>query len=101
MICTAIPCVWMNERHFVHKTKLLDKGKKSVQTGESPDNVNASNDYKLMHLSGKVEGDKVPSDAKMGINIEECVKLERNVEVYQWQETSKEDNEGGTEYTLE
>ena len=55
-ICAILPCVWMNERNLVHKLKLIDKAREAVVTGDCPDNVKSENDYKLIHLSGKVLG---------------------------------------------
>jgi len=67
-------------------------------------NINPMNDGKLVHLVGMAEPTENLTDSSFGIKVVDKTKLSRNVEMYQWVETTstrREDKIGGgtTTYT--
>ncbi|XP_069499505.1 transmembrane protein 43 [Ambystoma mexicanum] len=85
-----------NEGRAVKTAASLDEGLSIVVSLDTINRVASENEGRLIHLSGALSTSKPLSDPNYGISIE-CVKLKRQVEMYQWieQEDSKEYEENG------
>lgn len=95
----AFPLLWFNEGRAVSVAKSLEEGAATVITVVA-DALNASNEGKLVHVTGKVEANSDPVDPVSGVTVA-GLGLKREVEMFQWKE-KKETEEvkkigGGTE----
>ena len=84
--------------YFVAGPKSLEEGA-GVVVSASVDSVSASNEEKLVHVSGLTKTDEVLADEAFGIS-ENAIQLVRDVEMYQWVEESSTQTEkklGGSE----
>lgn len=100
MIIGAIVLLWWNEGRAVNTAKGLEEGGSAVIT-VMPDNVDPSNNGMLVHFSGMVETKDTLRDEQFGIAVN-ALKLDREVEMYQWVEQSKSEKRkkiGGGEET--
>lgn len=101
LILVAGSCfgLWINEGRAVKRYEDLKYGEKNCVAIDSATLV-ADNQGKFVHLSGEAAAGSVPSDPKFGIKAEGALKLRREVEMYQWTEsssTSSKKNVGGSE----
>lgn len=90
-----------NEGRAIHREKTLAIGSKSVvSVPASP--VSASNDGKLVHVTGQAEPEGNATDPVFDLSLP-AVKLRRSVEMYQWSEKSESKTQqklGGGEETV-
>lgn len=100
----AIPaCVillWWNEGRAVTTANSLKEGAAAV-VSVAADKVDATNDKKLVHVSGGAKTDASIEDPDFGLSVP-ALKLIRQVEIYQWVENKKvekKENVGGSEET--
>lgn len=99
LFIVAFPVLFWNEGRAVKRAIDLNEGLGAV-VSVNPDSFNASNDGKLVHMTGEAETDETLIDQKFGISVENGIHLQRFVEMYQWQETSKTETKkklGGSE----
>eukprot|EP00980_Cylindrotheca_fusiformis_P005553 scaffold1174_cov105-Cylindrotheca_fusiformis.AAC.2 len=92
--------VW-NEGNSIKQHKALDEGLKLV-VDVGIETVDASNEGKLVHFVGKATTTDVLSDSIFGVTPSNVLKLKRNVETYQWVESSHSEtkkNVGGSTTT--
>ncbi len=93
--------LFWNEGRAIQREKTLDIGSKSVVTvPASP--VSKENEGKLVHVTGdaKPNGEAIDPVFELALPV---VKLRRNVEMYQWSESSKSETKqklGGGEETV-
>lgn len=102
MFIGAFPLLFWNEGSAVKIAKALDEGQGRVIEVESNSKIDAENDGQLVHMTGKADTKEVLQDPIFGIS-ENCIRLERKVEIYQWVENAKEEkkkNLGGSETTV-
>ncbi|WP_372897510.1 TMEM43 family protein [Stieleria sp.] len=103
----SVPVLFWNEGRAVRTAKGLKEGAKVVVEIQ-PDAVDPANDGKFVHVSGDVQTNDVLRDDDFAIEYN-GIRLERHVEMYQWNEnkqTTKEKKLGGgtrttTTYTYE
>ena len=99
LFLVAFPLLFWNEGRAVHRAQALEEGSGMV-ISVAANSVDAANDGKLVHVSGKATTNETLSDPAFGITAK-GLKLKRKVEIYQWMETSKSKTEkklgGGTE----
>jgi hypothetical protein len=99
LVVVAFPVLFINEGRAVKRYKTLKEGGGLV-VSVTTDAVNPANDGKLVHLTGKAETDETLTDPVFGISVN-ALRLNRNVEMYQWQETTQNKTKkklgGGTE----
>ena len=91
--------LWWNEGRSVAMIKALAEGEK-ITVDVSADKVDAANDGKLVHTTGRAEAKDVVKDEIFGVTAPGLVKLQRLVELYQWIESKSETTEkrvGGSE----
>ena len=103
----AFPVLFWNEGRAVRRAKALETGASAVVSVQA-DKIQASNEGKLVHVSGMLVTDDTLTDSQFGITIK-GIKLARKVEMFQWKEktsTKSEKQLGGsvkktTVYTYE
>ncbi len=89
-----------NEGRAIHRAKTLEAGAAQVITIPA-DAVLAENEGKLVHLTGEAAAEAPVEDPVFGISVA-ALKLRRNVEMFQWQQTEKSETKqklGGGEET--
>jgi len=90
-----------NEGRAIQREKTLTAGASQV-ISISADELLADNDGKLVHFSGDAMADGPVEDPIFGIQAE-ALKLRRDVEMYQWQQSEKSETKqklGGGEETV-
>lgn len=93
--------LFWNEGRAVKRAKTLQEGGGAV-ISVAADQVDPSNQGKLVHLTGKAVSDETLRDQDFGVSSQ-AIKLKRVAEMFQWQEESKQEEKkklgGGTETT--
>ncbi|HTV67462.1 MAG TPA: TMEM43 family protein [Rhizobiaceae bacterium] len=100
VVATVIGLFW-NEGRAVQTARSLTEGA-GVVVSVKADGVDPANDGKLIHVTGDTTTTSTPSDTMFGISTP-GIRLVRNVEMYQWKETSKsetQDKVGGGQETV-
>lgn len=101
MIIVAFPVLFKNEGRSVYRYKSLKEGGGIVVSIPS-DNVDQSNEGKLVHLTGLADTGEILRDPIFGVSAN-ALKIKREVEMFQWAESSSSKTEkklgGGTETT--
>ena len=87
LFISGFPVLFWNEGNSVKTARAIDEGKGACISVDSNDKVDAENDGKLVHMSGKADTKDVLSDDVFGISAT-AIRLKRNVEMYQWIEES-------------
>jgi len=99
----AFPVLFWNEGRAVQTAKSLDEGQGAV-VSVSADKVDQANEGKLVHISAKAVTDETLTDEVFGVSLQ-AIRLNRNVNMYQWEEKSKSRTKkkigGGTETITE
>ncbi len=84
----AFPVLWMNEGRAVRTEKSLKEGQGAV-ISVPPDSVNAANEHKLVHMSGRATTAETLADPDFLVS-QNAIKLRRKVEMYQWEQKKEE-----------
>ena len=84
----GFPVLFWNEGNSVKTAKAIDEGEGACVAVESNEKVDAENEGKLVHMTGKADTKDVLSDATFGVSAT-AIKLKREVEMYQWIEESR------------
>ena len=87
LFISGFPVLFWNEGNSVKTARAIDEGEGACISVDSNDKVDAENDGKLVHMSGKADTKDVLSDDVFGISAT-AIRLKRNVEMYQWIEES-------------
>lgn len=101
----VIGMIWLlswNEGRSVKTYNSLVEGAGVVVSIDSG-SVDATNEGKLVHISGPVTPQGVPEDQVFGVQAQGAAGLDRKVEMYQWVEDSKSETKktlGGGEETV-
>jgi hypothetical protein len=94
LLCiNALRTLISNEQQAVHHAKTLTEAQRLV-IPIVPDQAEADNNRKLVHLSGEVTVDDILRDTLFDIEIVNVIKLRRLVEMYQWEEQQYMDEYG-------
>lgn len=96
----AFPLLFWNEGNAVRTAKALEVGQANVQTVPA-DKVDSGKEGKLVHMTGTATTDETLADEEFKVSAK-AIKLEREVEMYQWEETKKSEtkkNTGGSTTT--
>ncbi|WP_454748450.1 TMEM43 family protein [Ciceribacter selenitireducens] len=102
LVVVAIWALVWNEGRSIKAYRALTEGAGVVVT-VSADEIAPSNEGKLIHITGKVTPDGIPTDPEFGISADGAVAIRRDVEMYQWVEKSESRSEtklGGSEETV-
>jgi len=84
LFVAAFPVLFMNEGRAVKTEKSLKEGAGAVISVDSG-RVDAANDQKLVHMSGRAKTDETLADSDFQISAN-AIKLRRRVDMYQWEE---------------
>lgn len=99
MVCLAYPILWFNEKRQVHMDEIFGYAKAVCKQGLTADNVDPDNQARVVHVVGETSTEEtLRDDTFADIQVTNCAHLKREVEMYQWQETIKEektDSSGG------
>lgn len=94
MIVIGIILLWNNEGNNVKNIKTIEEAR-GVLVNVSSDKVDSANEGKLVSTNGKIEiTDEYLIDSTFNVQSPKTAKLVRVVEMYQWVETKKEDEDG-------
>ena len=86
LFIAGFPVLFWNESRSVATAKRLDEGAGAVVSVPAG-KVDAANEGKLVHVSGRAATDETLADAQFGVSAN-AIRLARKVEVYQWVEHS-------------
>ena len=89
--------LFWNECNSVETAKSLEEGAGLV-VSVSADTVDAGNEGNLVHMSGSAATDETLSDPDFGVSLN-AIKLNRSVEMYQWEEKKDTNTEGSKKTT--
>ncbi len=101
MLIAMVILLFWNEGRAVQTAKSLDEGAGAV-ISVSADAPDPANEGRLVHVSGRADVKEMLTDPALGISAR-GIALSRNVEMYQWQESSKSETRkklGGGEETV-
>lgn len=101
LLVAGIVLLFWNEGRAVTTARSLDEGA-SIVVSVASNAVDPANEGRLVHLTGTVATDETLTDPSFGISAS-GVRLVRNVEMYQWKETTSSTSEtklGGGEETV-
>lgn len=87
LFVVSFPVLFWNEGRAVKRAKDLEEGRGAVIEASLED-IDASQDGKLVHLSGRAETEATLRDPELGVTAE-ALRLKRTVEMYQWLEDSE------------
>jgi len=100
LVIGMVALLFWNEGRAVTTARALAEGAGAVVTIDAG-TIDPANEGKLVHIAGTVVTDGTPEDVTLGIAAPGAVRLERSVEMYQWQESQKSETRtklgGGTE----
>lgn len=95
----AFLVLFYNEGRFVIRTQTLEEGAKAVISIDA-NQIEPANDEQLVHLAGKTTTSDTLKDTVFGLTVANVLKLQRIVEMYQWEENEQSETEelmgGGT-----
>lgn len=88
LFVAGFPLLFWNEGNAVKTAKAIDEGEGACVSLESNEKVDAAMEGKLVHLSGKADTKDVLADDVFGVSAT-AIRLQRQVEMFQWIEESK------------
>src|SRR5687768_4768732 len=98
MFIAGFPVLWWNEGRAVRTARSLEEGAGAV-VPVSPARVDPANEGKLVHLSGRATTSEILADPLFKVSAN-ALRLRREVQMYQWTESSSTETRerlGGTE----
>lgn len=98
LFIAAFPLLFWNEGRAVKTARALDEGQGAVVEVDSNKSVDPDNEGRLVHMTGRADTKDVLRDPVFGV-AENCIRLERKAEIYQWvehSETKEKKNVGGS-----
>ncbi len=99
----AFPVLWKNEGCAVRTAKGLTEGAGAVVSVDAK-NVDPANNGKLIHITGEAVTGDMLKDPVLNVSAQ-AIRLQRKVQMYQWQENAKTTEKkkigGGVEKTTE
>ncbi|MBU1567286.1 MAG: TMEM43 family protein [Proteobacteria bacterium] len=101
LMAAAFGLLFWNEGRAVERYKTLKEGGGIVQT-VSAQTVDSGNAGRLVHVTGRAETTETLTDPEMGVQAQ-AIALIREVEMYQWKESSRSETRkklGGGEETV-
>lgn len=98
LFVAGFPVLFWNEGNSVATAKALDEGEGACIAVESNAKVDSGLEGRLVHMTGLADTQAVLADDVFGVS-ERAIRLERQVEMYQWREhsrTEEKKNLGGS-----
>ena len=102
MFFGAFPLLFFNEGRAVDRARALDEGNQIVISVDTHQ-VTSTYEGQLVHLIGETDTDDTLKDAMFGVAVDKVIKLQRTVEMFQWQEEEHSETEqlwGGSTRTV-
>jgi transmembrane protein TMEM43 len=96
MLLGSIALLYWNEGRTIKSQVALGEEATSVDSVTDTSQVDAANDGKLVHVTGRATSEEVLSDAEFGIS-EQAIRLERQAEIFQWMGPSRNQSKGTTQ----
>jgi hypothetical protein len=93
LIPLALTVLWKNEKKIVTYNKFIESMTKAMTEANSLA-PKREDDGKLVHFSGVAHNAVQLTDAPFGVFADNCYRLKRCVEMYQWVETSSTREQG-------
>ena len=87
LFVAGFPVLFWNEGNSVRTAKAIDEGEGACISLESNDKVDPEMNGKLVHMSGRADTKDRLADDQFGISVT-AIRLEREVEMFQWIEES-------------
>ena len=88
LFVAGFPVLFWNEGRSVKTAKAIDEGEGACVSVESNAAVDPEMNGRLVHMTGRADTKDVLSDDVFGVSAT-AIRLERQVEMYQWEEDSK------------
>ncbi len=101
LIAASFALLFWNEGRAVERYKTLQEGGGIVRSVSSQ-TIDSGNEGRLVHISGRAETSDTLADTEMGVSVQ-AIALLREVEMYQWKESSRSETRkklGGGEETV-
>ena len=98
LFLAGFPLLFWNEGRAVKTARALDEGQGVVIEVDTNKEIDPDNEGKLVHMTGKADTQEILEDPDFGV-AENCIRLERRAEIYQWVEnakTTEKKNMGGS-----
>lgn len=99
LFIAAFPLLFWNEGRAVQTYKSLKEGQGKVVSVDH-ESVDPAHEGKLVHVKGKAMTQDMLRDSELNVSVQ-AIKLDRKVEMYQWEEKVKSETKkklgGGTE----
>ncbi|MHB9107944.1 MAG: TMEM43 family protein [Armatimonadota bacterium] len=92
LFIAAFPVLWWNEQRSLEREQALNQGERIVVTADAA-KVNPGHDGKLVYLTGDAVTAQTLKDSTFGIAVKKTLRLQRLVEMYQWEEEKDERTE--------
>lgn len=90
LLIASMVFTWWNEGHAIHNYQILSEGRGIVRS--IPNNkVDHKNNDALVHIHGQTSTNEELNDIVFGVKVN-AIKLRRNVQMYQWIESTEEEN---------
>lgn len=86
MVLAGFPVLFLNEGRAIQTARSLDRGARQV-IEVTADTIDPAHDGALVHVTGRAETAATLEDAVLGVSAN-ALALKRNVEMYQWRESS-------------
>lgn len=97
LLIGSIIFIWWNEGQSIHHYSTLKDGR-GIVTAVTHDQVNSKNNDKLVYIYGNIVVNEELNDLAFGVKVN-AIKLHRNVQMYQWQESVSTKNKIGFSFT--
>jgi hypothetical protein len=88
-VLLAFQLLWTNERREAKMWALFGRARSIVKQNVSSGLVDSANEARLVHMVGTLSSEQDLIDSLFGIKVSNCAKLLREVQMYQWIETSQ------------
>lgn len=96
LVLAACVLLFWAEGRAVNTARALEEGAGIVMSVDA-NQVDPANDGKLVHVSGTITAQDVPTDSRLGMAPEGAITLKRTVEMFQWKETQREVERTGSD----
>lgn len=100
LVVLAFPFLYYNEKRQVHMAKIFDYAEPRIKN-VSADSVDADNEARVVCVQGTSRTDETLQDPQLSVKVQNCSKLDRKVEMWQWKQhetsESKDTGNGNTE----
>lgn len=90
LVIFAFPCLYYNEKRQVHMEKIFAWAEPRIKD-VSADTVDAENEASIICVRGDSSTEETLRDSELDVTVNNCSKLKRSVQMYQWIEHKREE----------